>query len=62
MNHFDKISGQKFALMEMKVLIAHILHNFDLEAINLAHEINLLTDVVIRPGEPIRVKFIPREK
>ncbi|XP_033230131.1 cytochrome P450 4C1-like [Belonocnema kinseyi] len=54
--------GQKFALMELKALIAHILHNFELEAIDLANEINLLTDVVIRPGQPVRVKFIPRVK
>ena len=49
-------------MMELKALIAHILHNFELKAIDKANEITILTDVVIRPGQPVRVKFTPRIK
>ncbi|XP_028982658.1 cytochrome P450 4C1-like isoform X1 [Diachasma alloeum] len=52
--------GQKFALMELKTLIGYLLHNFYLEPVDLADEIPLLPDLVIRPQHAARVKFVPR--
>ncbi|XP_011305594.1 cytochrome P450 4C1-like isoform X2 [Fopius arisanus] len=52
--------GQKFALMELKTLIGHLLYNFYLEPVDLAHQIQMLPDLVLRPQGAARVKFIPR--
>lgn len=56
------IAGQKFAMMELKAVIAHLLQNFYLEPIDLAHEIPIVADLVIRPARPIHMKFIPIPK
>ena len=53
------ILGQKFAMMELKATIAHLLQNFILESIDLAHEVIIKADLVIRPGHPLKMKFIP---
>lgn len=52
-------TGQKFVMMELKTSIAHLLHNFILEPIDFAHEIPIMTDLVLRPSKPMRIKFIP---
>ncbi|XP_058800775.1 cytochrome P450 4C1-like [Phymastichus coffea] len=54
--------GQKFAMMELKAVIAHLLHNFYLEPVDLAHEIPIITDLVIRPSRPIYMKFVSIQK
>lgn len=53
--------GQKFAMLELKTMIAYLLYHFDMEAIDLAHEVVLLQDLVITPAQPMRVKFTPRK-
>ena len=57
---FSMITGQKFALLELKVLVAQILYNFNLEPIDLAQEIVVIQDLVIRPMQEVRVKFVTR--
>ncbi|XP_043470023.1 uncharacterized protein LOC122503517 [Leptopilina heterotoma] len=52
--------GQKFAMMEIKVLVANLLFNFDMETLDSFQNIKLLQDIIIRPGQPIRVKFVQR--
>ncbi|XP_033211382.1 cytochrome P450 4C1-like isoform X2 [Belonocnema kinseyi] len=52
--------GQKFALLELKVLVAQVLYNFNLEPIDLAHDIIVMQDLVIRPMQAVRVKFVSR--
>ncbi|XP_033230875.1 cytochrome P450 4C1-like [Belonocnema kinseyi] len=54
--------GQKFAMLELKALMAHLLHNFNFQAIDHSQEITFITDIVIRPALPIRLKFISRLK
>ncbi|XP_014206462.1 cytochrome P450 4C1-like [Copidosoma floridanum] len=51
--------GQKFAMMELKSLISHLLYHFYLEPIDLAHEVPITPDLVLRPARPIHVKFVP---
>ncbi|KAK2577279.1 hypothetical protein KPH14_003416 [Odynerus spinipes] len=51
--------GQKFAMLEMKLIIAYILHNFALEPVDELDNVQLKTDLVLRPAKPIFVKFIP---
>ncbi|KAL3278887.1 hypothetical protein HHI36_016407 [Cryptolaemus montrouzieri] len=53
--------GQKFAMMEMKCLLSEIIRNYILEPIDSPNTITLISDIVIRPRGPIRVKFIPRK-
>ncbi|XP_043273337.1 uncharacterized protein [Venturia canescens] len=54
--------GQRFAMLELKALVGHLLYNFYLEPIEIAADVRLLPDLVLRPAHPVRVKFIPIEK
>ncbi|KAI4475760.1 hypothetical protein M0802_015037 [Mischocyttarus mexicanus] len=51
--------GQKFAMHEMKITIAHILHNFYLEPFDEMDEMKLTDNVILRPEKPLHVKFVP---
>lgn len=55
-------TGQRFAMLELKTLVAHLLHNFILEPIDHSRDIKFSVDLVIRPATSIRVKFTPRVK
>ncbi|XP_011502147.1 PREDICTED: cytochrome P450 4C1-like [Ceratosolen solmsi marchali] len=50
--------GQKFAMLELKSLLANILYNFYLEPIDYICDFELYQDIVIRPDKPIHTKFI----
>ncbi|XP_046655350.1 cytochrome P450 4C1-like [Daphnia pulicaria] len=54
--------GQKFAMMEQKVILANIFRNFHLQAKDKRDEIILLNEVVLRPRDGIRVHLTPRLK
>lgn len=54
------ITGQKFAMMEEKVILANIFRNFHLKAKDKRDEIVLLNEVVLRPRDGIRVHLTPR--
>lgn len=56
------ISGQKFAMLELKTSIGHILHNFTIVPIETTKDIELKCDIVLRSVKPLRVKLIPLEK
>ncbi|XP_014605809.1 PREDICTED: cytochrome P450 4C1-like [Polistes canadensis] len=51
--------GQKFAMFELKVLIAHILHNFNLEPVDELEDVIINADITMNPSKPLHVKFIP---
>ncbi|KAI4484617.1 hypothetical protein M0804_007183 [Polistes exclamans] len=51
--------GQKYAMFEIKLMVAHILHNFYLEPIEDLDKINLVGNIILRPAKPLYVKFIP---
>ncbi|XP_070157527.1 cytochrome P450 4C1-like [Polyergus mexicanus] len=51
--------GQRFALLELKAMVAPLVHNFYLEPVDYLKDIRLQADVIIRPSHPIRIKFIP---
>lgn len=53
--------GQKFAMLELKVLIAYLLYNFEMKALESIKNVKLLQDMVITPMGPIKVKFIPKK-
>ena len=56
------ISGQKFAMLELKAAIANILYNFYMEPIELAHHVKIYPDLTLKLTPPVRIKFIPRNK
>ncbi|XP_071647098.1 cytochrome P450 4C1-like [Temnothorax longispinosus] len=51
--------GQRFAMLEMKAMIAPLVHNFYLEPIDYLKNLRMQLDLVLRPAQPLRVKFIP---
>uniref|UniRef100_A0ABD2W8B6 Cytochrome P450 n=1 Tax=Trichogramma kaykai TaxID=54128 RepID=A0ABD2W8B6_9HYME len=50
--------GQKFAMMELKSLMARVLYNFRLQAIDRTSDIKIQANFVLRPCRPVRAKFI----
>ncbi|XP_068991334.1 uncharacterized protein [Neodiprion pinetum] len=54
--------GQKFAMLELKVLVAHFLHNFYFDPMDFSSDVQILPDLVLRPSKPIRMKFVPRSR
>jgi cytochrome P450 len=52
--------GQKFAMMEEKVLLANLLRNFKVEAAERREDIILLAQLIMRPKNGLRVKLVPR--
>ena len=44
--------------MELKSLIARILYNFKLEAVEQTSDMPLLLDIVIRPSKPVHARFV----
>ncbi|CAG7710835.1 unnamed protein product [Allacma fusca] len=52
--------GQKFALMEEKVILANLFRNFKVEALDSLDKITVMTEVVTRPKNGFRVRLIER--
>ncbi|XP_076756472.1 cytochrome P450 4C1-like [Xylocopa sonorina] len=53
--------GQKFAMLELKSTLAHLLSNFTFEPVDYLKDVSINLDLVLRPLHPIRTKFIPLE-
>nr|XP_050855942.1 cytochrome P450 4C1-like [Vespula vulgaris] len=51
--------GQKFAMLELKLMVAHILYNFYLEPVDELNNVKIMEDVLLRSSKTLRVKFIP---
>ncbi|XP_047354947.1 cytochrome P450 4C1-like [Vespa velutina] len=51
--------GQKFAMLELKLMVAYILHNFYLEPVDELDEVKMIGDTILCSSKPIRVEFIP---
>ncbi|XP_018909245.2 cytochrome P450 4V2 [Bemisia tabaci] len=52
--------GQKFALMEEKIVVSYILRNFIIESLYGMDELELSFDLVLRSQKPLDVKLKPR--
>lgn len=50
----------RFALQEEKIMLANILRYFQLESIKNRTEIEMNPELVLRPKEPINIKFTLR--
>ncbi|XP_011699209.1 PREDICTED: cytochrome P450 4C1-like [Wasmannia auropunctata] len=51
--------GQRFALLEMKAMVAPLVHNFYLEPVDYLKNLRLQVDLILRPAHPLCVKFVP---
>ncbi|KAL6418336.1 hypothetical protein ACFW04_012208 [Cataglyphis niger] len=51
--------GQRFGLLELKAMIAPLVYNFYLEPIDYLKDIRLKIDLIIRPSQPVHIKFVP---
>nr|QLI62180.1 cytochrome P450 31 [Streltzoviella insularis] len=54
--------GQRFAMQEMKCILSEICRNFALVPRQKGYRPALIVDMVLRPIEPIYVKFVRRQK
>lgn len=52
--------GQKFAMMEQKVILSTIFRNFHVKALDKRDELTLLNDVILRPMNGIHVHLTPK--
>ncbi|XP_075216404.1 cytochrome P450 4C1-like [Lycorma delicatula] len=52
--------GQKFAMMEMKIILSCILRKIKVESITEIKEVKLIPAVILRPQTPFRLKIIRR--
>lgn len=52
--------GQKFAMLEIKSVLEHLLMAFQLRAVTKRDEIVFISDLVLRSKNPIQVCFLPR--
>lgn len=55
------VSGQKYAMLQMKAVLCAIVKKFILEPIDTHDNIEIVPDVIMKPlDDTIRVKFIKR--
>lgn len=57
---FVHISGQKFAMIELRTVVAEIVRNFQLKPITKLQDVVIISDLILRSKDPIRLQFIPR--
>ncbi|XP_039283176.1 cytochrome P450 4C1 [Nilaparvata lugens] len=54
--------GQKFAMMEMKIVLATVMRKVRIESITKMEDIKLIPAVILRPQKPFKIKVSPRTK
>ena len=54
--------GQRFALMEEKVILANILRQFEIKSLKTLDEIEPYADILLRPKNKIIIKIKARKK
>ncbi|KAG5325190.1 CP4C1 protein, partial [Pseudoatta argentina] len=50
--------GQRYGMLQMKIMITSLIHNFYLEPVDYIKDVRLQLDIVIHP-HPLRVRFVP---
>ncbi|PRD27938.1 UNVERIFIED_CONTAM: Cyp4c3 [Trichonephila clavipes] len=54
--------GQRFAMMEEKVIVSSILRNYTIESLDQRDKIPPAPELILRSSTPIRIRIRPREK
>jgi hypothetical protein len=57
---FLLFSGQKFALLEEKVVISSLLRKYRVEAVDRREDLTLMGELILRPKHGLRIKIFPR--
>lgn len=60
MNEYDVFIGQRFAVMEEKVIVSSVLRNFTLESLDSRDKISPVPELILKPSIPIRMRIRPR--
>jgi hypothetical protein len=53
--------GQKYAVMEEKVVLATVLRNFHLESLEKREDLVLIGELVLRPRDGVQVRLTPKQ-
>ncbi|XP_020295617.1 cytochrome P450 4C1-like [Pseudomyrmex gracilis] len=53
--------GQRYAMLELKAIIASLIHNFYLEPVDYIKNVGIKAELVLRFNCPVRMKFVPIE-
>ena len=54
--------GQKFAILEEKTMLSYILRHYRLRSLDKREDINLVTELIMRPEKGIKLSIEPRTK
>ncbi|GFS46964.1 cytochrome P450 4C1 [Nephila pilipes] len=54
--------GQKFAIMEMKIIVSSILRNYTIESLDSRDKVSPIMQITLHPSTPIRMRIRPRRK
>jgi cytochrome P450 family 4 len=54
--------GKRFAMLELKAVMASLIYNFYLEPIDYLKDLTFTTDIISRVTRPIRTRFIPIDR
>ena len=54
------LTGQRFAMLEEKVVLSSVLRKVRLQSLDKREDIPLLLELVLRPQNGIRIKISPR--
>jgi cytochrome P450 family 4 len=52
--------GQKFALLEEKTVLSYILRHYKVQSLDRREDINLMAELILRPGKGLQVIITPR--
>ena len=61
MQLFSSREGQKFALMEEKIILSSIFRNFHVKALDKREELILLIELILRPRDGIRLRLTSKQ-
>ncbi|XP_054724770.1 cytochrome P450 4c3-like isoform X1 [Uloborus diversus] len=53
--------GQKFAMLEEKIIISNILRNFSVVSLDQRDHFYTKVEFTLRPAQPVRLKFLPKK-
>ena len=54
--------GQKFAMVEVKLVLAHVIRRFEIETLTKKEDLRLVIEIVLKPKTPIAINFKERSQ
>lgn len=54
------LTGQKFAMLEEKVVLSSVLRKLRLQSLDTREDITLLLELILRPKDALRIKISAR--